>query len=160
MTTLPLVRPRTFTSPLAAVLTTDRSLVLFTLRIALGVVMLPHGMQKVFGSFGGGGISGTLGWFDSIGIPAVLGVLAIAAEFAGALGLIAGLGTRVAAFGIGVTMIVAAAMHRAHFFMNWSGAQGGEGFEYHILAVAMAFVLVLGGGGRWSVDRALTSGKQ
>lgn len=162
MTSLTLDHPRTTGNVLTSVLATNNSFSLFALRIALGVVVLPHGLQKVFGWFGGWGLDGTLGWFGSIGIPAFLGILAIAADFAGALGLIAGLGTRIAALGIGINMIVAAlVVHRSNgFFMNWAGNQAGEGFEFHILAAAMSLALVLGGAGRWSLDRVLASRKQ
>lgn len=162
MTTLTLDRPRSTGNILTSVLATDDSFSLLALRVALGVVVLPHGLQKVFGWFGGWGVDGTLGWFASIGIPAFLGILAIAADFAGALALLAGIGTRVAAFGIGVNMVVAAlVVHRANgFFMNWGGNQAGEGFELHILAAAMSLVLVLGGAGRWSLDRILATRKQ
>ena len=136
--------------------TDDRSL-LTILRITLGVVMLPHGLQKTLGWFGGYGFTGTMGGFTSMGIPAVLAFLAIAAESAGAVALITGFTTRIAAFGIGATMLVAAFMHKANgFFMNWSGQQKGEGFEFHILAVAIAVVLMIGGAGRFSIDRAIT----
>jgi len=75
-----------------------------------------------------------------------------------ALGLIVGLLTRVAAFGIGVVMVVAALMGHVGngFFMNWMGNQKGEGFEYHVLAVAGALVLMIEGGGKASLDRVLT----
>lgn len=139
-----------------AVLATDRSLLLTILRVTLGLVMLPHGLQKTFGWFGGYGYTGTMGFFTSIGIPAFLGFLAIAAESAGALALITGVTTRIAAFGIAVNMLVAATMHKGNgFFMNWTGQQKGEGFEYHILAIAIAVVIMIGGAGRWSVDRAI-----
>ena len=162
MTSLVLDRPRSTSGLFASILATNGSFSLFALRVALGVVVLPHGLQKVFGWFGGWGLSGTLGWFASIGIPAVLGILAIAADFAGALALIAGAGARLAAFGIGVNMIVAAlVVHRPNgFFMNWAGNQAGEGFEFHILAAAMSLAVVLGGAGRWSVDRLVTARKQ
>lgn len=162
MTTITFDRPRTATGIVTSLLATNDSVSRLALRVALGIVVLPHGLQKVFGWFGGWGLSGTLGWFDSIGIPAFLGILAIAADFAGALALIAGLGTRIAAFGIGMNMLVAAlVVHRPNgFFMNWAGNQKGEGFEFHILAGAMALALVLGGAGRWSLDRVLSSRKQ
>jgi putative oxidoreductase len=155
MTTLPLPRPFAATRGLTGVLATTDSFSLFVLRLALGIVVLPHGLQKVFGWFGGWGVEGTLGWFAGIGIPAFLGILAIAADFLGALALLAGVGTRIAAFGIGMNMVVAAlVVHRPNgFFMNWAGNQAGEGYEFHILAAAIALVLVLGGAGRWSLDR-------
>lgn len=162
MTTIALDRPRSTGNVVTSVLATSDSFSLLALRVALGVVVLPHGLQKVFGWFGGPGLEGTLGWFSSIGIPAILGILAIAADFAGALGLIAGLGTRIAAFGVGVNMLVAAlVVHRPNgFFMNWAGNQAGEGYEFHILAAAMSLVLILGGAGRWSLDRLIAARKR
>lgn len=138
-------------------LATDKSALLTLLRITLGAVILPHGLQKTMGWFGGYGFTGTMGFFASIGIPAFFGFLAIAAETAGAVALIAGVTTRIAAFGIGTTLLVASTMHKANgFFMNWSGQQKGEGFEYHILGIAIAVALMIGGAGRFSVDRAIT----
>ena len=141
-----------------ALLATDKSLILTILRITLGLVILPHGLQKTLGWFGGYGFSGTMGGFVGMGIPAFLAFLAIAAESAGALALITGITTRIAAFGVGVTMLVASFMHQANgFFMNWSGQQKGEGFEFHILAIGIAIVLMIGGAGRFSLDRAITA---
>jgi putative oxidoreductase len=128
------------------------------LRLMLGIVFFPHGMQKLFGWFGGYGFEGTMGFFTAtIGIPAVFAFLAIMAEGLGSLGLIAGLGTRIAAFGIAVNMAVAVLMlHLPNgFFMNWYGNQKGEGYEFHLLVVGMAVALMIAGGGRWSLDRAL-----
>ncbi len=143
-------------------LATSGSPVFTILRVALGVVIFPHGAQKLLGWWGGWGFDGTMGWFASIGVPAFLGILAIAADFGGALALIAGIGTRIAAFGIGVNMVVAAlVVHRSNgFFMNWAGNQAGEGYEFHILAAAIALAVVLGGAGRWSLDRVLAARKQ
>lgn len=91
-------------------------------------------------------------------IPALLAFLAIVAEFFGELGLILGLLTRIAAFGIGINMLVAiVTVHSAFgFFMNWTGAQKGEGFEFHPLVLAMVVFLMIRGAGALSVDRALT----
>jgi putative oxidoreductase len=128
------------------------------LRVLLGVVFLPHGLQKVLGLFGGYGFTGTMGFFTgTLGIPALFAFLAITAEFLGSLGLITGLFTRVAALGIGVMISVAALMLHVQngFFMNWFGNQKGEGFEYHILAAAIAAALAIKGGGKWSLDRVL-----
>ena len=129
-------------------------------RLALGTVFFPHGAQKTLGWFGGYGPAGTYGFFTGqMHIPAPLAVLAIASEFLGALGLLVGLGTRLAALGIAANMAVAVALvHAANgFFMNWDGAQKGEGLEYHLLALGLAAVLMIAGGGRWSMDRWLAA---
>jgi putative oxidoreductase len=88
----------------------------------------------------------------------VFAFLAICAEFFGSLGLILGLLTRVAAFGVAVNMTVALIMIHVHvgFFMNWFGNQKGEGYEYHLLALALAIPLMIRGGGAFSIDGALT----
>lgn len=137
---------------------TDAGWAITTLRVALGVVMFPHGAQKALGMFGGGGISGTIGFFQNVlGTPAPVTLLVIAAEFFGSIGLIIGLGTRVAAAGILAVMLGAVAMvhAKAGFFMDWGGAMSGEGFEYHLLAMGMAVALMIAGGGRASADRRL-----
>lgn len=139
-------------------LRTDRSVTALLLRLALGIVIFPHGAQKVFGWFGGYGLHGTLNFFtQTMGIPVVFAVLAIAAEFLGSLGLVTGLLTRVAAFAVAVEMLVAVALVHRHngFFMNWSGAQKGEGFEFHLLAIGIAIALMIKGGGAASIDGAL-----
>ncbi|MCM2324623.1 MAG: DoxX family protein [Oligoflexia bacterium] len=128
-------------------------------RLVLGIVMLPHGAQKLLGWFGGHGFSGTMGFFTGqMGIPALFAFLAIVAEFFGALGLIFGFLTRVAAFGIAAVMVVAViTTHLPNgFFMNWMGTLKGEGFEYHLLALGLALVIMIRGAGAWSVDRAFS----
>ena len=99
-----------------------------------------------------------MGFFtETMGIPAVFALLATAAESLGALALIAGAMTRVAALGIGAVMAVALTIHQSNgFFMNWSGAQAGEGFEYHLLALGLVLVTIIRGGGRGSVDGVLS----
>jgi len=135
--------------------TDSKSLALFLVRLALAVVILPHGMQKALGMFGGYGIEGTLGFFGSMGMPVVLGVLVILAEFVGPIGVILGLGTRFMAFAIAIemtgAMILGGHIHNG-FFMNWFHNQPGEGIEYFILVIGSALALVLGGGGKWSID--------
>ncbi|HQT94816.1 MAG: hypothetical protein B7Z61_07600 [Acidobacteria bacterium 37-71-11] len=142
-------------------LKTENDAAALVLRLGLGVVMFPHGAQKVLGWFGGYGLTGTWGFMTGqMHIPAVFAALAIIAEFAGSLGLIVGLLGRVAAFGIGVEMAVAAFLggHVANgFFMNWSGHQAGEGFEYHILVVVIALAVMIKGSGALSLDRLLSS---
>lgn len=144
---------------LHSLLKTNDNLSLFIARIALGVVMFPHGAQKALGWFGGHGFSGTMGFFTGqMHIPALFAFLAIAAEFAGSIGLITGFLSRVAAFGIAANMVVAIlSVHGAHgFFMNWTGSQKGEGFEYHLLALGLALVTIIAGGGKWSIDLLLS----
>ena len=139
-------------------LATSNDLTLTLVRLVLGVVFFAHGAQKMLGWFGGYGFHGTMGFFtQQMGIPAPLAFLAICAEFFGGLGLIFGLLSRIAALGIIVNMLVAVAkVHRANgFFMNWTGQQKGEGFEYHLLAIALLLVVLIKGSGALSIDRAL-----
>jgi len=139
-------------------LKTRDSFPLAIIRLMLGLVMFPHGAQKMLGWFGGHGFSGTMGFFTHQGIPAPLAFLAIAAEFLGGLGLILGFLSRIAAFGVLCNMVVAVLTVHLHngFFMNWAGTNKGEGFEYHLLAIAMALAVMIGGAGAPSVDRALS----
>ncbi len=139
---------------------TDDSAATAILRLVLGVVFFAHGAQKMLGWFGGFGFSGTMGFFTNVmHIPAPFAFLAIAAEFFGGLGLILGFLTRIAAFGIAVNMLVAIATVHWHvgFFMNWNGTQKGEGFEYHLLVLAMTAFLMLRGAGAFSIDRAIAA---
>lgn len=137
---------------------TDNDYALAIARLLLGIVFLAHGSQKMLGWFGGNGFSGTMGFFThQMGIPAPFAFLAIAAEFFGGLGLILGLLGRVAAFGILCNMLVAVMMVHRHFgfFANWSGAQKGEGFEFHLLAIALALTIMMKGSGALSTDRLI-----
>ena len=145
---------------LTSLMKTSNDSASLVLRVMLGLVFFPHGAQKALGWFGGYGLQGTLGFFThTLGVPMVFAVLAIAAEFLGAIGLIAGLLTRVAAFGIACNMLVAIYMvHLPNgFFMNWTGKQAGEGYEYHLLVIAIAVALMIKGGGRWSLDHMLSA---
>jgi len=139
---------------------TENDFTLTIARLVLGIIFFAHGSQKVLGWFGGHGFSGTMGFFThQLGIPAALAFLDIMAEFLGGIGLILGCLTRIAAFGIACVMVVAVFMVHIHngFFMNWSGTQKGEGFEYHLLALAVAMALMVKGGGALSIDRALSA---
>ena len=129
------------------------------LRVLLGIVFFPHGAQKLLGWFGGHGFSGTMGFFtENMGIPVIFAFLAIMAESLGSIALLTGFMTRIAALGIGTVMGVAVLMvHLPNgFFMNWFGNQKGEGFEFHLLAIAIAIALIIKGGGKWSIDRFLS----
>jgi putative oxidoreductase len=123
-------------------------------------VILPHGLQKALGWFDGFGFTGTMHFFtEVIKAPAPVGFLVILSDSLGALALLTGLGTRLAAIGTVLTMIGAILLwHLPNgFFMNWSGTQPGEGFEFHLLALALALPLAIRGGGAYSLDRVLTT---
>jgi putative oxidoreductase len=131
---------------------------LLIVRVFLGVIVFAHGAQKLFGWFGGYGFDGTVGFFiHTIGLPYFLAVLIIAAESLGMIALIVGLFSRIMSAGLILIMLGAIfSMHEQFgFFMNWTGTQGGEGFEYHLLVIALSFVLVVNGSGAYSVDQAL-----
>jgi len=138
--------------------TDQQSWSLLVSRLALGVVILPHGMQKALGLFGGHGFAGTMGFLQSMGMPFLIALLVILAEFVGSIGLILGLGTRFMAFSVGLTMAGAAILgghiHNG-FFMNWFGMQKGEGIEYFILVVGLALAALIGGSGKLSVDNLI-----
>jgi putative oxidoreductase len=143
---------------LRRLLSTPNSYPLAIVRLALGIVMFAHGAQKAIGWFGGSGFHATMGFFEQLGLPPFFAFLAIWAEFLGGLGLILGLLSRVAAFGILCNMVVAMVMVHARygFFMNWAGTKAHEGFEFHVLAIGAALAVMVGGGGALSIDRALT----
>jgi putative oxidoreductase len=145
--------------PLQFLLKTNDSFAQFIARLTLGIVMFPHGAQKALGWFGGYGFSGTMNFFThQMHIAAPLAFLAIAAEFAGSIGLILGCLSRVAALGIGTNMVVAiATVHAPNgFFMNWYGTQKGEGFEYHLLAIGLALIVLFYGAGKVSLDQLIS----
>ena len=145
---------------ISRLLRTDEAISSLVLRLMLGIVFFPHGAQKVFGWFGGPGFSTTLVYFtDKAGIPLILAFLAILAESLGSLALVTGFLTRPAAFGLAVNMVVCALMNHVKngFFMNWFGNQKGEGFEYHLLVIAIGIALMIKGGGKWSLDGWVTS---
>ncbi|HEX9741998.1 MAG TPA: DoxX family protein [Nitrospiraceae bacterium] len=137
---------------------TDDSWAGLILRLTLGLVMLPHGAQKLLGLFGGFGFDGTLGFFtEKMGIPWLIAFLIIMGESFGSLGLIVGFLTRFSAASIGVIMLGAITLvHWPNgFFMNWFGKQAGEGYEYHLLVLGIAIALTIIGAGRWSVDQQI-----
>ena len=143
---------------LQRILRTDNDWTVPVARLVLAAIFLGHGSQKALGWFGGLGFSGTLDVFErTMGIPPVLTVLVMFTEIAGALGLLLGLLSRVAAFGLLVVMIIAPIANGLYprFFMNWTGRNMGEGFEYHLLAIALLLGIVVRGAGALSVDRMI-----
>jgi putative oxidoreductase len=138
--------------------TDEKSWALALQRAVLGLVMLPHGAQKLLGWFGGYGWDGTMGFLTgTVGLPTPIAALVILGESLGALALVLGLGTRLSALGIAAIMIGAVVTtHLGNgFFMNWGGQAAGEGFEYHLLALGLAVPLVVSGGGRYALDSVL-----
>lgn len=131
------------------------------LRLTLGLVMFPHGAQKLLGWYGGFGFDGTMGAFtQKMGMPWIIAFLVVIAEFFGSLALMAGFLTRFTAASLAAIMLGAIIMvHLPHgFFMNWFGKQQGEGFEYHLLIIGIAAALLVTGAGRWSADREIAAG--
>jgi putative oxidoreductase len=150
---------------LRKIVNTNNDFTLTILRLILGVIFLCHGGQKVLGWFGGSTFGDTMHAFtQNMHIPAPLAFLAIMAEFAGGIGLIVGFLGRIAAFGIICNMVVAISMVHGKFglFMNWSqkvadfSTAAGEGYEYHLLAIAVGLAILVKGSGALSIDRALT----
>ncbi len=141
-----------------ALFQTDDAWSSFLLRITLGCVMFPHGAQKLLGWYGGGGFSGTMGFFtEQMGMPALIAFLIIIGESFGSVGLLIGFLTRFTAASLGIIMLGAIGLvHLPNgFFMNWFGQQAGEGYEYHLLVIGMCLALMITGAGRWSVDGAI-----
>ncbi len=148
-----------------SILRTSDSFVDMVLRLTLAAAFFPHGAQKVLGWYGGHGLAGTMGFFtQKMGIPFPLAALIIAAEFLGPIGLVFGFLTRVAALGIFCVMAGAVWMvHYAEgFFMNWFGQYpaGTEGYEYHLLALALSFAVMVRGAGILSLDGAIAGKKE
>ena len=143
---------------LGAVVGTYPSWSHLVVRIALGVVFVAHGGQKVLGWFGGHGLRATINAFKGMGVPPAASTLAAFIEFLGGIALLVGFLARPAAVGIIVVMLVAVAkVHAQHgFFLNFAGTPGkGHGFEFNFALIAMALSILIGGAGVLSVDRAI-----
>jgi putative oxidoreductase len=137
---------------------TDQDWTLTAIRVILGVIFFAHGAQKMLGWFGGAGLNETLRTMQEfLHLPVPLAFLAVTSEFLGGAGLIVGLFSRMAAIGICVTMVSAIVMVHGRYglFMNWLGDRKGHGIEFHLLAIALAIVIVVRGAGAASLDRLL-----
>lgn len=138
---------------LQRLLATDNSVTPLVLRIAAGVIFAAHGAQKLFGLFGGYGLEGTGQWMESIGLAPgyLMALLAGSAEFFGGLALLLGLLVRPSALVLAFTMAVAIAtvhLEKGLFIAN-------DGYEFGLALLAISVALVLSGGGRLSLDRAM-----
>lgn len=116
--------------------------------------------KNLLGWFGGYGFNGTMGFLTGTAhLPWIVALLVILIEFFGALFLVSGFLTRVAALGIFVnfTGIVFTSHLKNGFFMNWANTpDAGQGYEYHLLVLGMSLALLIAGGGKASLDAALT----
>jgi len=140
------------------IINTSNDFTLTVLRVVLGVVFFAHGAQKMLGWFGGRGFGDSMVFFtQKLGIPGPIAAGAIVIEFFCGLALIVGLLGRIATLGIIAKMIVAIQGQalRNGFFMNWSGSDRGEGYEFHLLVIALALAILIKGSGALSVDRLL-----
>ena len=121
-------------------------LALITLRVVLGVIMVAHGSQKVFG-----GVGQITGMVSKLGFPAWMGYLVAATEFGGGILLIAGLLTRLAALAVCIEMVVA--VLKVHLPNGLKGAGPGKpGYEFPLACAAIAFSLLFLGAGPISLD--------
>lgn len=135
----------------------------FILRLTVGAIIFPHGAQKMLGWFGGYGFTGTMNYFtDTVHLPWIIGFLVIIIEFFGSLFLLLGIASRIwAIFFIFLMIGIIFSSHISNgFFINWSGNNKGEGYEYHLLVIGLSIAILLNGSGKFSVNRFLVKGYQ
>ena len=141
---------------------TDSAYVYTFLRIVAGVIVLPYGLQKLFGwsstpAFGPQGISGTLAQFTAKNIPQTVAWLVIIGQSIGSIALLIGFLGRVAAGGLFIIFTGALIVHLPDgWTANWFGSKRGEGIEYFVLLLAVLFVIILKGSGELSIDYWMT----
>lgn len=132
----------------------------FIIRLTLGIVLLPHGAQKLLGLFGGFGFTGTMDFFTTqVGLPWVVGFSVILIEFFGSLALIIGFASRL--WSVAIIFLFLGIMGTTQlehgFFMNWFGTQNGEGSEYSLLIIGISIAILVNGSGKYSLDNLLTN---
>lgn len=135
---------------------TNADWVVGIIRIVLGIIFFAHGAQKMLGWYGGPGLANSMRTFtEHLHLPSTLAFLVIAGELFSGIGLIVGLFSRIAGLVIVVTMVgaIATVHFRFGLFLNWFGTQEGHGIEFHLLAIALALVVVVKGAGALSVAR-------
>lgn len=139
------------------ILKTNSSIAPLIVRVFLGLVIFPHGAQKLTGWFGGYGFIGTMQYFtESEGLPWIVGFTVILVEFFGALSLILGFAVRFWSLAMAAVMAgVIFTNFNDFFFMNWFGTQPEEGMEFFLLAIGMSGSLVYSGAGAFSIDGQL-----
>jgi putative oxidoreductase len=125
------------------------------IRLTIGLILFPHGAQKVFGWFGGPGFTNEMAFFTgTLHLPWLIGFLVILIEFLGALSLIVGFASRL--WSVAIIILFTGIIFIAHlengFFMNWFGMQKGEGYEYHLLVIGLSLALLVNGSGKYALD--------
>lgn len=133
----------------------------FVIRLTIGLVILPHVLQKLFGWLDGPGLSGEMHFMTRVvHLSPLLAISAITIECAGCFLLITGFGTRLAAAAVFLLFvgIIIRVHYRNGYFMNFFGKlpAGKEGYEFHLLVLGLCIACMLEGGGKWSVDRLLS----
>ncbi|MEQ8420932.1 MAG: DoxX family protein [Arenibacter algicola] len=140
-------------------LTTNPKIGFSIARLTLGLVIFPHGAQKLLGLFGGYGYSATIDFFTTqMGLPAIIAFSIIMIEFFGSISLILGFVSRFWALSLaGMFLGIIYTTQLEHgFFINWFGNQAGEGFEYSLLIIGLALSIVINGSGKWSIDKLIS----
>jgi putative oxidoreductase len=129
-------------------------------RLTIGLILFPHGAQKMLGIFRGYGFSGTMGFFTgTMHLPWLIGFLVIVIEFIGSVSLIAGFASRLWSALVIVEMLGAVITTHLNngFFMNWAGTQKGEGYEFHLLIIGLALATLINGSGKFSADEKIAN---
>ncbi|MBF2709619.1 DoxX family protein [Flavobacterium soyangense] len=137
---------------------TNNDLTGLVTRLTLGLILFPHGAQKMLGMFGGYGFTGTMGFFtNTMHLPWIIGFLVIIIEFIGVVSLIVGFASRI--WSVLTIVLFLGIIFTSHldngFFMNWFGNQKGEGYEYHLLIIGLSIATLINGSGKYSVDERL-----
>lgn len=118
----------------------------FLARIALGIILLAHGALKLFAFT----IPGTVAYFESIGLPAIVAYLTIFAEIAGGIALILGIYPRLVAL-LSLPVLVGAAW--VHLGNGWLFSNEGGGWEFPVLLVVLAVIVAVQGAGSFAIRR-------
>lgn len=144
------------------IFSTNDDLTGFVTRLTIGLIMFPHGAQKIFGWFGGPGYTDEMMFFtETLHIPWLIAFTVIIIEFFGAISLIIGFASRLWAGAMIILFIGIIFIGHVDngFFMNWYGDQKGEGYEYHLLIIGLSLATLISGSGKYSIDRILVINK-
>ncbi|MCK0107908.1 DoxX family protein [Flavobacteriaceae bacterium S0825] len=140
-------------------LTTHPNIGFSIARLTLGLVIFPHGAQKLLGLFGGNGYTATIEFFTTqMALPSIVAFSIIMIEFFGSISLILGFLSRfwsLSLAGMFIGIIYTTQLEHG-FFMNWFGNQGGEGYEYSLLIIGLALTIIVNGSGKWSIDNLIS----